>query len=647
MEWSARPVEPGDIASMLRAVLPSPSNSPQTAGRYGRIDRAHLGCAGNLGGLLRLPERGLGVVADGRLFDHGELAERVGGTPRREDHPSTVELLLAAYERWGTAMLDHIDGEYAFVLWDRRRDRLLAARDPFGARPLFYGVWDQRLILASEPKQILTLPGVTAEPDPLIVGEYLFGQFEDLTRTFFRGVRRLEPASCLRADSGGCRVQRYWNPGLKSDTLAKTLPKSQAGLLARFRHELGRSVDRRLSRQRGNLLDLSGGLDSTSIVATSGTLARESAAAFPPIETVSGIYPGLPCDEARYSAAMSRAVPFCGHRVYPLQEEILDDLLDDFWHIDSPFADLQRGLFVATRRLALERGTRNLVTGLGGDELLHEEYYLSDLARNGHFVLLVREAWAGSHNSWNSFPDLLFGGLKRLAGPRLKRLYKCVRRKAWSPPTWSNPDFLAFFKTCPEVPQVPAPGFDSLTQTWALRWLGFPGLAWVIEARRAQAARHGLEFRHPYLDRRLAELVLSIPFERRRPRGQWKMLLRSGLAAELPEEVAQRSRKTIFTSFSNMMMKEIQQNLRERLFLGNRWHSDEFVLAREAQRLFETTVVQQESEWSATDNLWRIATLELWLRNFGRYNEPTGGVRAYGREALELQTKGEAILCQA
>lgn len=524
---------------------------------------------------------------------------------------ASTHTILRAVDRHRDNAPDRVDGEFAFAWYDSTERRFAAARDPFGIRPLVFQSQEDRLYVASEPKQLLAHRAIPLGVDPLLVGEYLFGRFENASRTFFSGIERLKPACRLAARDRKIQVDRYWNPEIEAHH--RTTDQIHAG----FRERLTDAVRKRLDTRHATLFDLSGGLDSTALVAMAARIGRQDPAALPRIELVSGRFPGLPCDEGEYIQSVRDRVPFDAHDLFPMEIDPLATLEEDHWHLDAPFADIQRGLFDQIRATAIDRGCTRWITGLGGDELLHEEYILRDLARWGRFASLSREAWLGQRTSWNSFPQLFFDGLKGAVPEPVRRLYWALRGSQWSPPSWANPTFVSAFRENPIVEEEDASQFESWTRQWIYRWMTYPHIGWVLEGRNALAHAAGFSPHHPFFDRSLVEFVLSIPATQRLPGGAWKALVRRGLASDLPRAITERPRKTVFASFDTRVMERCSAPLARRIFDGA-WHSEAFVLQIEAERIFSAWKIGV-AQPHAQEEMWRIANLELWLRGLAKY----------------------------
>lgn len=594
VEWESR-----GVATLGRAVLlPDGPCETLAAGPWGR-------------------DGDIAVVADARLFNGGDLASALGLD--RGGGADLDDLLRAGYRRWGAGVIERLDGEFALAIWDGRRRRLLLARDPFGARPLFYRSRRRRTWFASEPKQILVQPEVPVEPDALVVGEYLLGRFEELDRTFFRGVRRLRPGHLLVVDQGSGAPRPYWLPRPERAPV-----EADAGL-ERFRSGLRRAVRWRLAAGERAAAHLSGGLDSSSIVVTAASLARAGDGNARRLTAVSCRFPGLDCDEERYIEKVAAAVPFEHRFVEPLAVDPLAGLEEDLWRLDSPFADLQRGQFLALSETIDRCGARIVLTGLGGDELVLEESYLQDLAVAGRWPTLLAETARASRYTRDGFAYLLRDALRPVAPAGLRRLYRRLhRRQGWQAPAWAAPEFVDYFRSCPEPPVSPHARFPSRTQETVLRNVQHPELCWALEALECRAAERGYLPSHPLLDRSLVELVLAMPLAERIPRGRLKRLLRDGLRRELPPVVRERREKTVFNSLDRSLVAREWRRIRERVLTGGEWLSARFVSRRGAEALFERCRGAAGGDARLRQDLWRVATTELWLRQLGRYNRAAG-----------------------
>jgi len=570
---------------------------------------------------LWLPDKSCAIVADVRLYNRKQLRDKIGNLVNWYiGEPSDAALILASYAKWGTNLLDQIDGDFAFSIWDAKRKRVFAAKDPFGVKPFLYYWSPRKFIFGSEAKQILIHREISADPDNMIVGEYLFDNFEDIGKTFYRDVKRLKPSHYILFTRDDFKEIRYWNPDPQETYYSK--PEDY---LKRFKELFTEAVYKRLTTSSPVAAHLSGGVDSSSIVVAAGDIYKKNGTKLPNFETISAVFGDLSCDETSFIDAVSNRVPFKNHKFCPLDEPLTDELVADINKIDSPFANMQQGTFFKCAEFISEIDAKVLLTGMGGDELTHEEYYLRDLAVRGKYFRLIYESWTSSRSSWNSFSWLFTDALRAAAPEFVKKIYRGFKKDVtWSAPEWAQKEFVNFYNGCPEAPILPKMGFKSQTQESAFQFLNFPRVCLALEALECHSAYKGFEVRHPFLDRSLAEFVLSIPFEMRVPNGKWKYLLRESLADELPVEVINRGRKTMFTSYNNSLYKKEQDKLKNLLFDTQEWASSFYISRNESLKLFENFEISNDldSIKSLVESglLWRIATLELWLRNIPCYN---------------------------
>lgn len=567
----------------------------------------------------------LALVADARLTNLRDLAQDLGleGTPR----PGTQAVLAEAYRRWGPALTDRLEGDYAFVVLDLRRRTVFAARDPFGAKPLFYRQERDRLLFASEPKQILGLPGVPLEPDETVVGEFLFLRFEDLSRTYFRGISRLPPGHRLAASPEGLATESHWRPGLEE---VRSYRDEQA-YFDRFRELLKRAVHARLDTDFPVGCHLSGGLDSGSIVALAGVLAREAPATLPRVETLSACYRQPACDETEAILAMARASGLPNHRFDAEDRPLLEDLEEMFWRTDGPFADVGQGTFLETVRVMKGLGARTLLMGFGGDELLDEGHYLYDLAKRLRWARVlgdVREIRRLDASHWSA-ARILRECLRHALPERIKEAARFLRpSRPWDPGPPFQPEFVSAFRSLPAVAASGPDAFASRVQWMTWRDLTHPLNTHLMEFYDAKGAWEGHEVGLPFFDRPLAEFVLSLPFEVRVAGPKWKALVRRGLADLLPPEVVRQRKKIALNDYVLACFRREAPALRARLAGGGPWLSGAFIDRPALLEGLDAPLAEAGPDDPAyapysVEGLWRPACLELWLRTLPRYRMGT------------------------
>lgn len=300
------------------------------------------------------------LAFDGRLYDHVDLARNVGGGAGRSGElPGDAEVLLQAWEAWGPACLERLDGAWAIAVWDRKEQVLHLARDPLGQRPLYYHMDGRRCAVASLPDRLVTLPWVSREIDPDHLCEYLAFRYVHAPRTLLREVHALPPGCLLRFDRSGTRIEHRVRVGYAPE--GARAPSSDEGV-----HELDRLLRRAVTRRgrTGNPVGLllSGGIDSTALALAAvgeGLDLRAFHLHFPE----SGV------DEAAFAGRVARL-----HDLPLQQVELSVDGFDSALErctraMGCPLPDPAAvGQYVLMR--AARREVRVVLSGAGGDELL-------------------------------------------------------------------------------------------------------------------------------------------------------------------------------------------------------------------------------------------------------------------------------------
>ncbi|MBK9121843.1 MAG: asparagine synthase (glutamine-hydrolyzing) [Chloroflexi bacterium] len=199
------------------------------------------------------------IVYNGELYNHPEMRAALEARGHVFRSNSDTETVVHAYEEYGDAFLEQLNGMFALALFDQREQRLIVARDPLGIKPVYYHWNGNRLLLASELRALLASCDIEREMDPTALGLYLSLGYVPSPHSLVRGVRKLEPGTYLVLDSGGMRTERYWT---------SPAPQPQADIptsVQRVREAVTGAVRRQLMSDVPIGVFLSGGLDSTLI----------------------------------------------------------------------------------------------------------------------------------------------------------------------------------------------------------------------------------------------------------------------------------------------------------------------------------------------------------------------------------------------
>jgi asparagine synthase (glutamine-hydrolysing) len=301
----------------------------------------------------------LWLVCNGEIYNFRELRAGLEKQGHRFRTGSDVEVLLHLYEEHGDNFLDQVSGMFGFALWDSRRERLTIGRDRFGQKPLYYTINGGRLAFASEIKSLLALPEVRAQIDPQALREHLALGYAVAPNTIFRGIKKLPPASKLVWTAAGWRVESYW-------TLPQaTEERSESSWVELMRSELERSVAEHMVSDVPIGAFLSGGVDSSAIVAL---MAKHTSS---PVNTYSigygGDGAGSYYNELEYAGQVARQFSTHHHEIV-VRPDVATLLPKLMWHLEEPISDSATATTYLVSELAA-KSVKVILSGVGGDEL--------------------------------------------------------------------------------------------------------------------------------------------------------------------------------------------------------------------------------------------------------------------------------------
>lgn len=466
-------------------------------------------------------------VGDVRLDNRAEVAAW-GGV--RAAGASDLELVLAAYAARGAECLDAMLGDFALAVWDGGRRTLLALRDPFGVKPLFRAEEDGVLVFASSLEALAR----GREIDEEWVADFLVGGAAPPERTVWAGVRAVAPGEALAWSGGHARSRRFW----RAADFTPAASADEPGATERFRALFEEAVRVRMEGGVPVWSDLSGGLDSSSVVSMAQTLAaggRATALA----GTVTVAETMGEGDERRFSDAVVRRYGVRNEQLvdgWAWQDDGLAPAATDEPRSHFPFWARDRELVGRVRGA----GGRVLLSGQGADHYLSGSVsYVTDLLAAGRLRDGLRELTRNVVAARQSF----WTGLARHGIVPFLPTWVRVRRARPHEqlPGWLDPGFvrrLSVAERLPAARALAAPHGGSFFAHEVVS--GLERLPGFLERGPFQ---DGIEVRYPFLDRRLVEHSLRLPPSMRIRPGVSKYVLRQAMRGILPEEVRTRKRK--------------------------------------------------------------------------------------------------------
>lgn len=470
------------------------------------------------------PFVGIGMV---RLDNRDDL---VPLTPCGMAGLADLDLIVRLIATFGDRYIPHFLGDFAFLIWDSASRRLIAARDTFGVRPLYFARVGAVLTFASRADVLAS--GTTY--DVQYLAERLAYCAPEVDRTVYAGVSAVPPASIARWYHGVCRVSRYWSP---YDFEPRPLTDRQvAQLPERFRDLHAEAVRVRLTGMPDTWAHLSGGLDSSSIVSMAEWLARAGRVPSGIAGTVTWVDThGSGADERTYSNAVVDA--------YDLRNEQLCDYL--YWQDDGygpPLLDQPDAAYLLyardrrTAQVVRAAGGRVLLTGIGGDHLLlGSMFFFADWLVRGRAREAIREMVHRAAWGRTSFWELAYKNalLPLLPGP----LRGWLIRETGRIPPWIPRDVVRRYQL-----KARDGALSSYNGRVGHKYADYVAgsLAGLQGNLPARLVEETLDVRHPYLHRPLVEFALQLPPEMCvRPHAR-KWILREAMRSILPDTVRTR-----------------------------------------------------------------------------------------------------------
>jgi asparagine synthase (glutamine-hydrolysing) len=303
------------------------------------------------------------IVFNGEIYNHPELRDDLTRRGHRHGTHTDTEVVVHAYEQWGDACVERLNGMFAFAIWDGRRRRLLLGRDRVGIKPLYYRLEGQRLIFGSELKAILRAPDVPREIDIAALREYLALEYVPSPKTILRGIHKLPPGSLLswHQDDGRHTIAQYWDVDLRAGERNGS-PRSLDDEAEALHSVLREVVRKELISDVPVGVFLSGGVDSSTVAAMMAELSPGN------VNSFSIGFTDTSFDESRHARRVAQHLG-TNHRELTLEPEAVLDLIPTVTAaLDEPLADASIIPTYLLCRFARQH-VKVALGGDGGDEL--------------------------------------------------------------------------------------------------------------------------------------------------------------------------------------------------------------------------------------------------------------------------------------
>lgn len=547
------------------------------------------------------------AVVDGGFCNLEEL-------PQGANHAAR---LLELYSRHGfEGALRRVCGDFAVAVYDAGEDTLWLGRDRAGTRPLYYAPLPAGLAFASRPASLLALPQVSASVNVQFAALFAASHYRtfdnDVHASPYAAIRQLPSAHLARVKGGELRVERWWSLVDAPDSTATEDEQAE-----QYRALLLKAVGERLQLAERPAFTLSGGMDSSSVLASVVHLTGQRRHAF------SSVYEDRTYDESDEIAAMLDANVEQWHPVRIGQVDLVSIVRDMVAAHDEPVATatwLSHWLLCGE---VARQGFDTLFGGLGGDELNAGEYeyfffHFADLLREGRVPELEREiaGWMQQHDHpiWRKNEVVAREGIVRLADPNVPGRCLPDRRRIEKYQAVLRPDV---FDLKSFVPVMDSP-FSSYLKNRTWQDIYTEAAPCCLRAEDRQTRAHGLVNADPFYDHRLMEFMFRVPGSNKIREGVTKHLLRKAMRGILPEETRLRVKKTGWNApahiwFSGSQGEEVREMISSPGFLAAEYYNIPEVL-----RLLDEHCAVVASGRAVENHMmffWQLVNLEVWLQS--------------------------------
>jgi len=553
----------------------------------------------------------LWLVFNGEIYNYRELRESLQSKGYIFTTQSDSEIIIYAYQEWGDNCVNHFQGMFAFAIWDKAQQKLFCARDRLGIKPFYY-YWDHiDFIFCSELKGVVANDSVDKQLDYSVLSDYLHSNYSPGPQTSFKKVHKLQAGHILTIKGGECRIKQYWAISQdKSDH--KQLSFDDASV--ELRHKLSQAVDARLVSDVPIGAFLSGGVDSSAIVALMSKSMNQ------PVLTHCVGFNAQNIDERKYAQQVSELIE-SNHRDSLVEIDVGSKLDEIIWHMDEPFADASA---IPTYYLCEEARKRVTVclSGDGGDELFSGYNWYAELARLSQIDQAIPKG-IRTHllgPLFKNMPYHLRGAtfLKNIgvsAKQRHINLMSCFDR--------AHMERLLADDIKYEISQSSHPlnnKYDDAAGNWdAIKQAQLADMqTYLVEDILMKVDKmsmaHSLEVRVPMLDHRVVEFAFQQPTKFKVRGENRKRLLKHAMSDLIPESVVNRKKQGFTVPLRGWLLNDLKERVGDLLLSSTRSKSGVFKTS-EVEKLWKQ-FQHQGLRIDLSQHMWSLLCYEMWHQQY-------------------------------
>lgn len=549
------------------------------------------------------------IVFNGEIYNHLDLRKELERKGHRFSTNTDTESILHAYEEWGVDCPQKLNGMFAFAIWDAHKNRLFLARDRIGIKPLYYYYDARCIVFGSELKSILQIKDIPKKVDLKALDNFLTFEYIPSPLSIFEGIAKLPPAHWLVFDGSGVKTRKYWNLEYRSNGA------SEKENCERLVYLLQDSVSRRLMSDVPLGAFLSGGIDSSSIVALMSRVTEK------PIKTFSIGFDDATYNELNYANTVAKRFG-TEHQEFIIQPDALELAEKLILQLDEPFGDFSIFPTFLVSQMARKYVTV-VLSGDGGDELFagYDTYLAQKAARfydglptflkTGIIEPLLRRTpptekkkglinRAKRYVEGAAYPD----HLKHVRW--MIFLSQLEKSRLYSPDVQATLDG-TFPYTFIENHFTEINSDDDLDRQQYVDIMTYLVDDILVKVDRMSMAV-SLEARVPFLDHRVVEFAATIPSRLRLKGNQTKYVLKKAMVDILPREILNRGKEGFSIPIKNWLKNELKPMMLDTLS-ENRLRQDGFFEPKYVARLIDDHLNGVENH---SHRLWALMMFTQW-----------------------------------
>ena len=552
------------------------------------------------------------TVYNGEIYNYKKLREELENSGHRFKTLSDTEVIVHAYEQWGESCFDKFNGMFGIALYDKKKEKLILARDHFGIKPLYFAILPSKhLIFASEIRPLLHSKLIKTRPNDKVIYRYLkYRVHDDSPETFFENIYRLMPGQFLSIK--GSSLKNGYFSKLEEELKELSSSKYQVSSIKKtgvseFRVHLEEAIKLRLIADVPVGTCLSGGLDSSTVVSVVNKFLKNKSDDARSVGSVqnsfSAVFPKSDNDEERYIDELIGLIKKDGgqiksYKVHPKSEDFFAEIEDFVRTQEEPTISTGPYAQFAVMREA-SKHVKVLLDGQGADEMMagylpYYFVYLKQLKQERKHLKLLLEILSS-----------------------MDVIAKFMLLKFRFPFGSFKPDAIfnkSFYK------KYSGNGFQVIKNNLKFRLIQdvfYNSLPSLLRYEDKNSMRFSIEGRVPFLDVNLIKFIFQQPDEAIISRGWNKKILRESVKDLLPKLISKRRNKIGFTTPEQEWFMRMKNRIYS-IFLSPSFAARKYFNQAQVLRGFQMFI-----EGKTTDTLlfWRVLNVELWLREFFPNND--------------------------